>query len=69
MDLLKTATDWAKAEVFSSQFFILFGSPICIGKHWFLAIRKNGCCQGIHHSDIGSRHFTFGDRAWIIFHQ
>ena len=25
MDILKTATDWAKAEVFSSQFFILFG--------------------------------------------
>jgi hypothetical protein len=25
MDLLKTATDWAKAEVFSSTFFILFG--------------------------------------------
>ncbi|MEL6660203.1 MAG: hypothetical protein AAFP77_13650 [Bacteroidota bacterium] len=25
MELLKTATDWAKAEVFSSQFFIIFG--------------------------------------------
>lgn len=25
MDILKTALDWAKAEVFSSQFFILFG--------------------------------------------
>lgn len=25
MELLKTATDWAKAEVFSSTFFILFG--------------------------------------------
>lgn len=25
MDILKTATDWAKAEVFSTQFFILFG--------------------------------------------
>ena len=25
MDILKTATDWAKAEVFSSTFFILFG--------------------------------------------
>ena len=25
MELLKTATDWAKAEVFSSSFFILFG--------------------------------------------
>ena len=24
MDILKTATDWAKAEVFSSTFFILF---------------------------------------------
>ena len=25
MEILKTATDWAKAEVFSSTFFILFG--------------------------------------------
>ena len=25
MEILKTATDWAKAEVFSSVFFILFG--------------------------------------------
>lgn len=25
MDILKTATDWAKAEVFSSTFFIIFG--------------------------------------------
>ena len=25
MELLKTATDWAKAEIFSSSFFILFG--------------------------------------------
>jgi hypothetical protein len=25
MDILKTATDWAKAEVFSIAFFILFG--------------------------------------------
>ena len=25
MDILKTATDWAKAEIFSSTFFIVFG--------------------------------------------
>ncbi len=25
MEILKTATEWAKAEVFSTQFFILFG--------------------------------------------
>lgn len=25
MDILKTATDWARAEVFSTSFFILFG--------------------------------------------
>jgi len=25
MDILKTATEWAKAEIFSSSFFILFG--------------------------------------------
>ena len=25
MDILKTATEWAKAELFSTPFFILFG--------------------------------------------
>ena len=25
MDILKTATDWAKSEIFSSSFFIVFG--------------------------------------------
>ena len=25
MDMLKTAIDWAKAEVFSTSFFIVFG--------------------------------------------
>ena len=25
MDILKAATDWAKAELFSTPFFILFG--------------------------------------------
>ena len=25
MGILKTATDWAKAEIFSSSFFIVFG--------------------------------------------
>ena len=25
MEILKTATDWAKAEIFSSSFFIIFG--------------------------------------------
>ena len=31
MDILKAATDWAKAEVFSTQFFILFGILFLLG--------------------------------------
>ena len=31
MDILKAATDWAEAEVFSSQFFILFGVVFLLG--------------------------------------
>lgn len=34
MDILKTATDWAKAEIFSTSFFIAFGIVFiiaCIG--------------------------------------
>jgi len=38
MEILKTATDWAKAEVFSTQFFILFGLVFFIVNHriWFV---------------------------------
>ena len=31
MDILKAATDWAKAEIFSTQFFILFGILFLFG--------------------------------------
>ncbi len=34
MDILKTATDWAKAEIFSASFFIVFGIVFiiaCVG--------------------------------------
>ncbi len=35
MDILKIATDWAKAEVFSSSFFILFGILFLLGSLGF----------------------------------
>ncbi|MEM8488641.1 MAG: hypothetical protein AAF564_24040 [Bacteroidota bacterium] len=35
MDILKIATDWAKAEVFSSAFFILFGILFLLGSLGF----------------------------------
>lgn len=31
MEILKAATDWTKAEIFSSQFFILFGVIFLLG--------------------------------------
>lgn len=40
MDILKTATDWAKAEVFSSQFFILFGIVFLIACLGFWQLGK-----------------------------
>ncbi|MEM7513985.1 MAG: hypothetical protein AAF388_23860 [Bacteroidota bacterium] len=38
MDILKTATDWAKDEVFSTQFFILFGLMFVVATigFWYL---------------------------------
>ena len=38
MDLLKTATDWAKDEIFSTQFFVLFGLMFIVATigFWYL---------------------------------
>lgn len=38
MEILKTATDWARAEVFSSSFFILFGIMFMVASigFWYL---------------------------------
>lgn len=40
MDILKTATDWAKAEIFSSAFFILFGILFVIASIGFWQLGK-----------------------------
>ncbi|MBD81436.1 MAG: hypothetical protein CL840_21135 [Crocinitomicaceae bacterium] len=40
MDILKTATDWAKAEVFSSSFFILFGVAFILATIGFWQLGK-----------------------------
>ncbi|MGP6086327.1 hypothetical protein [Antarctobacter jejuensis] len=40
MDILKTATDWAKAEVFSSSFFILFGAAFLVASFGFWHMGK-----------------------------
>ena len=40
MEILKAATDWAKAEVFSSTFFILFGAMFLLGTIGFWQLGK-----------------------------
>lgn len=40
MDILRTATDWAKAEVFSSSFFILFGILFVLASIGFWQLGK-----------------------------
>lgn len=40
MDILKTATDWAKAEVFSASFFILFGAMFLVASLAFWQLGK-----------------------------
>tara|TARA_R110002050_G_scaffold41242_1_gene100110 strand:- start:113561 stop:114064 length:504 start_codon:yes stop_codon:yes gene_type:complete len=40
MDLLKLATEWAKAEVFSTRFFILFAILFLIGSIGFWQLAK-----------------------------
>lgn len=40
MEILKTATDWAKAEVFSSTFFIIFGVVFVLASIGFWQLGK-----------------------------
>lgn len=40
MEILKTATEWAKAEVFSSTFFILFGIMFVLASIGFWQLGK-----------------------------
>lgn len=40
MDILKTATDWAKAELFSTPFFMLFGLAFILGSIGFWQLGK-----------------------------
>jgi hypothetical protein len=40
MDILRTATDWAKAEVFSTSFFILFGVVFVLASIGFWQLAK-----------------------------
>jgi len=40
MDILKLATDWAKAEVFSSTFFVIFGVAFILAGVWFWQLWK-----------------------------
>ena len=40
MDMLKLATDWARAEVFSSTFFIIFGVVFILAGVWFWQLWK-----------------------------
>jgi len=40
MELLKTSTDWAKAEVFSTSFFILFGIVFLLASIGFWQLGK-----------------------------
>lgn len=40
MDILKTALDWAKTEVFSSMFFIFFGIVFLLGTAGFWQLGK-----------------------------
>jgi len=40
MEILKIATEWAKAEVFSSRFFVLFALLFLIGSIGFWQLGK-----------------------------
>ena len=45
MDILKAATDWAKAEVFSSMFFIFFAILMLLGSLGFYGIGKTAMAK------------------------
>jgi len=45
MEILKTATEWAKSEVFSSLFFILFGIMFVLATLGFWQLGKTGVAK------------------------
>jgi hypothetical protein len=45
MDILKAATDWAKAELFSTPFFILFGVVFMSASLGFWQLGKTGLAK------------------------
>lgn len=45
MDVLKTATDWAKAELFSTPFFILFGVLFLTASFGFWQLGKTNIAR------------------------
>lgn len=45
MDILKVATEWAKAEVFSSRFFILFGIMFVLASIGFWQLGKTAVAK------------------------
>ena len=59
MEILKLATEWAKAEIFSTRFFIFFCDWIFNRKCWILAIRENRFSKGVYHSNFSGRYITF----------
>jgi len=45
MDILKTATEWARAEVFSSQFFVLAGILFVLASVGFWQLGRTGVAK------------------------
>lgn len=53
MDILKTATDWAKDELVSTPFLILAGALISSNQLRALACWKDSFSASLYHSNVG----------------
>lgn len=45
MDILKASTDWAKSELFSTPFFVLFGIAFLVASFGFWQLGKTGMAR------------------------
>jgi len=69
MELIKLSTEWAKAEVFSTRFFILFAILFLIVSIGFWQLGKTDLAKSLHNSNPSGWVVTDDYRSRVILHQ
>ena len=69
MEIVKLATDWAKAEVFSTRFFILFAILFLIASIGFWQLGKTDIARAYITPTLVGRAIADDYRTGIVLYQ